>query len=250
MQVILDSLPYLLVGPFPDGPLGGLALTIVLALFIGGVSFGIGTVFAALALVPFMPVRLAARATVECVRGVPSLTFLFWMYFLVPRLLQIDLSPMMSAVIALSIYHGAYMAEDLRGGVQAVHRGQWEAARATGLRGRQVFLRIVLPQAVCAVVPALINRFVNLFMYTSIVSTLGILEFMRARRSSSTTASSSTRSRSSGSSAWSISPSATASPAWAACWKGAGPGRRGSAPSRLPREKDVATGAELRDTGG
>ncbi len=180
MQVILDSLPYLLVGPFPDGPLGGLALTFLLALFIGAISFGIGTVFAALALVPFMPVRLAARATVECVRGVPSLTFLFWMYFLVPRLLQIDLSPMMSAVIALSIYHGAYMAEDLRGGVQAVHRGQWEAARATGLRGRQVFLRIVLPQAVRAVVPALINRFVNLFMYTSIVSTLGILEFMRA----------------------------------------------------------------------
>lgn len=180
MQVILDSLPYLLIGPFPDGPLGGLALTIVLSLFIGGASFGVGVFFAALALVPFSPVRLAARATVECVRGVPSLTFLFWMYFLVPRLLGVDLSPMTSAVIALSIYHGAYLAEDLRGGVQAVARGQWEAARATGLRDRQVFSRIVLPQAVRAVVPALINRFVNLFMYTSIISTLGILEFMRS----------------------------------------------------------------------
>ncbi len=180
MQAIFDSLPYLMIGPYPDGPLGGLALTVLLAVFIGAVSFGIGVVFAALALVPLLPVRMAARATVECVRGVPSLTFLFWMYFLVPRLLQIDLSPMTSAVIALSIYHGAYMAEDLRGGVQAVHRGQWEAARATGLRGRQAFLRIVLPQAVRAVVPALINRFVNLFMYTSIISTLGILEFMRS----------------------------------------------------------------------
>ena len=180
MGVILENLPYLLVGPFPEGPLGGLALTIALSLLIGAASFCLGLLLAALALTPLAPLRLAVRGAIECVRGVPSLTFLFWTYFLVPRLLEVDISPLASALIALAIYHGAYMAEDVRGGIQAVARGQWEAARATGLRGRQILLRVVFPQAVRAVVPALMNRFVNLFMYTSIVSTLGILEFMRA----------------------------------------------------------------------
>jgi polar amino acid transport system permease protein len=179
MNVILNSLPFLLKGQFPDGPLGGLVLTIYLAVLIGSLSLSIGLVLAAAEFVPSSIVRWGARGLSMLVRGVPSVAFLFWMYFLVPRLIRMDLSPFLSASIALSLYHGTYMGEDIRGGIHAVAKGQWEAARASGLGFVSMLRHVILPQAIRAVVPALINRFVNLFMYTSVVSMLGILEFTR-----------------------------------------------------------------------
>jgi polar amino acid transport system permease protein len=180
MDVILRNLPFLLKGTFPNGPIGGLALTIYLSLTIGAASFGVGVVFALATFLPYRPMRWVVRALSIVIRGVPSLAFLFWMYFLVPQLLHINLSPFVSAGLALSIYHGAYMGEDIRGGIQAVPKGQWEAARASGLSFLSAARDVVMPQALRAVVPILINRFVNLLMYTSVVSVLGILEFTRA----------------------------------------------------------------------
>jgi polar amino acid transport system permease protein len=180
MQIILDNLPFFLIGTYPQGGIGGLVLTIYLACLIGVTSFLFAMCVASLALSPFIAARITARAIVLIVRGVPSLVFLFWMYFLIPRILMMNISGMTSAIVALTIYHGAYMAEDIRGGIHAVHKGQWEAARATGLPTSTMLLFIVFPQAIRAVVPALINRFVNLFMYTSVVSLLGILELTRA----------------------------------------------------------------------
>jgi len=180
MDVILANLPFLLLGTFPNGPLGGLALTIYLSISVGISAFAVGVIFATGGLVPIAPIRWLARALSIGIRGVPSLAFLFWVYFLVPRLFDINLSALMSAGLALAIYHGAYMGEDIRGGIKAVSRGQWEAAQASGLGPLSVLRDVILPQAVRAVVPALINRFVNLLMYTSVVSVLGILEFTRA----------------------------------------------------------------------
>ncbi|HLI12135.1 MAG TPA: amino acid ABC transporter permease [Alphaproteobacteria bacterium] len=177
MDVITGNLPFLLRGQFPAGPLGGLALTIYLSILVGFLSFGIGTTLAAAELAPFSLVRWAVRALSSLVRGAPSVAFLFWTYFLLPRLLHVDLSPLESASIALALYHGAYMGEDIRGGINAVPGGQWEAARASGLNFPMMLRHVVLPQAIRAVVPALVNRFVNLFMYTSVVSMLGVLDF-------------------------------------------------------------------------
>lgn len=179
MDVILRNLPFLLKGQLPDGPLGGLLLTIYLAVVIGFFSLSVGTVLGTAELTPISIARNAARALSMTVRGVPSVAFLFWTYFLLPRLLQVDLSPLESATIALSLYHGAYIGEDIRGGLNAIPKGQWEAARAVGLRFTTMLRHVILPQAVRAVVPALINRFVNLFMYTSVVSMLGVLDFTR-----------------------------------------------------------------------
>ena len=180
MEVITKNLPFLLTGMFPDGPIGGLALTICLSVSIGLASLCVGVMFATASLVRFQPLRWLARGMSIGIRGVPALAFLFWMYFLVPRLLQINISPLHSAGIALAIYHGAYMGEDIRGGIQSIARGQWEAAHASGLGFVAMMRHVILPQAVRGVLPALINRFVNLFMYTSVVSVLGILEFTRA----------------------------------------------------------------------
>jgi polar amino acid transport system permease protein len=180
MDVILRNLPFLLKGTFPEGPLGGLALTVYMSVSIGFASFCVGLLFAMATLIPYRPLRWLTRGLSIGIRGVPALAFLFWMYFLVPRLLNVNLSPFQSAGLTLAIYHGAYMGEDIRGGVQAVAKGQWEAARASGLSFVTLMLHVILPQAIRAVIPALINRFVNLFMYTSVVSVLGILEFTRA----------------------------------------------------------------------
>lgn len=180
MSVIADNFGYLVFGQFPNGPLGGLALTLYLAVLIGIASFVVGALLASLAFTRFAAIGFASRVLIQCVRGIPSLTFLFWMYFLIPRLIKIDISPLMAATVALAIYHGAYIAEDLRGGIKSVAAGQWEAGRAQGLRTRQLLAHVIFPQAIRTVAPALVNRFVNLFMYTSIVSALGILEFTRA----------------------------------------------------------------------
>ena len=180
MQVIIDNLDYLLVGQFPDGPIGGLAFTLYIFVLVGLLCFAVGVVLSSLALAPVKPVRLVGQSTTELIRAVPSLTFLFWIYFMIPRLLDIDLGPLESAVIALALYHGAYLAEHIRGGFNAVDKGQWEAGRATGLSAVTILREIVLPQAIRAIIPALVNRYVNLFIYTSIVSTLGIIEFLRA----------------------------------------------------------------------
>ncbi len=180
MEIIVNNLPYLLWGPFPHGPFGGLALTLYLSAIMGAAAACVGMVLGSLSLTPIKSVRKIALGLSICIRGVPSLAFLFWMYFLIPKLLQIDLSPFQSATIALAIYHGAYMSEDIRGGIQSVGKGQWDTANATGLGLWHTLRHVIFPQAIATVVPALINRFVNLFMYTSIVSMLGILEFMRA----------------------------------------------------------------------
>jgi polar amino acid transport system permease protein len=180
MDVIIRNLPFLLKGTFPNGPIGGLALTIYLSVTIGIASLVVGCLFALATSLPFRPLCWLVRALSIGIRGVPSLAFLFWMYFLVPRLLQINLSPLLSAGLALAIYHGAYMGEDIRGGIQAVAKGQWEAARASGLGFVSSMWDVIMPQAIRAVVPILINRFVNLLMYTSVVSILGILDFTRA----------------------------------------------------------------------
>src|SRR6516225_5221464 len=99
MQVILDNLPYLLLGPFPRGAVGGLLLTIILGLYTGLTAFIIGVIVGSASLVPFTPVRWLARGFVMFVRGVPALVFLFWIYFLLPRLIGLDLSGFQSASI-------------------------------------------------------------------------------------------------------------------------------------------------------
>ena len=178
--VIWNSLPFLLVGLFPQGQLGGLALTVILSVVIGIASLAFGSILGLVAALAPSGMRWLAGGLMVVIRGMPALAFLFWIYFLLPRLLGFDLAPLYSACIALTAYHGSYIAADIRGGVRSVPAGQWEAARAFGLRTLPTLVLIILPQAFRAVLPSLINRIVNLVIYTSVISILGVLEFTRA----------------------------------------------------------------------
>ena len=179
-MLIVDNLKFLLLGQFPDGPIGGLALTLILFASVGISSFCMGVMFASLRLSPLPLVPLLGGSLTTLIRSLPSLVFLFWLYFLLPALLHVPMTPLESAVVALSIYDGAFIAEDIRGGLRAVARGQVEAGRATGLTPFQILRRITMPQAVRAMIPALVNRYINLFLYTSTASVVGVLEFTRA----------------------------------------------------------------------
>ncbi len=131
----------------------------------------------------FRPLNFIASAYIEVIRGTPMLLQLYFFYFLLPELLPfLDLSKFTCCVVALCVNSAAYVSEIFRSGIQAVDKGQTEAARSLGLNGRQTMQHVVLPQAVRNVLPALCNEFVTMIKETSLASTFFIGEMMSVYR--------------------------------------------------------------------
>jgi polar amino acid transport system permease protein len=124
--------------------------------------------------------RKIAGAYVEFVRGTPALVQLFWIFYCIPIFIGLDWSPLVGAIVALGLNVGAYDAEAFRAGIQNVHFGQVQAARALGLSAWSTFWAVVLPQATRYVLPPLLNNFIGLLLYTSIASTIGVHELTYA----------------------------------------------------------------------
>jgi general L-amino acid transport system permease protein len=159
---------------------GGLLLTFLLA-FVGIVaSFPIG-VLLALGRQSKLPVlKVFCTLTIEMVRGVPLVTILFMASIILPLFLpeEIRIDRVLRAMFGMTIFAAAYMAENVRGGLQAIPQGQYEAARAVGLTGAQTMIFIVLPQALRAVIPAIVGQFIALFMDTTLAIIVGLLELL------------------------------------------------------------------------
>jgi general L-amino acid transport system permease protein len=160
---------------------GGLMLTIFLA--VGGIaiSFPIGVLLALGRRSSLPAVRLVCVAYIELFRGVPLITVLFMGaftlgFFLPPGTPTPSLET--RALVALVVFTSAYVAEIVRGGLQAVPIGQLEAAQALGLSPLKTMRLIVLPQALRAVIPALVGQFISLFKDTSLVATIGLAELL------------------------------------------------------------------------
>ena len=127
----------------------------------------------------FRIVRGIITAFVEVIRGTPILLQLYFGYFILPMMVPaLNLSAFTSICIALVINSSAYVSEVIRSGIQAVDHGQTEAARSLGLNAHQTMLRIVLPQAVKNILPALGNEFVMMIKETSLASTFFVGELM------------------------------------------------------------------------
>ena len=159
---------------------GGLLLTFVLALVGIAASFPIG-VLLALGRRSRLPVLKGFSITfIELVRGVPLVTLLFMTVIIVPLFLprgtSFDL--VLRALFAITLFSSAYMAENIRGGLAAVPLGQIEGAKALGLGGFQTMLFIVLPQALRAVIPAIVGQFISLFKDTTLVVIVGLLDVL------------------------------------------------------------------------
>ena len=163
---------------------GGLLLTLILAVVGIVVSFPLG-VFLALCRQSNLPaIRWVSTTYIETVRGVPLITILFMGNVLIPIFMPgLDINQVLRMMIGITFFSAAYMAENVRGGLQGIPRGQHEAAQAVGLNYVQTTLFIVLPQALRSVIPAIVGQFIALFKDTSLVSIIGLIDLLGVAKS-------------------------------------------------------------------
>jgi general L-amino acid transport system permease protein len=177
---------------------GGLLLTMILTVVGIVASFPIGVLLALGRASTFPVIRLFCIGYIELIRGVPLITILFMAKFILPLLVERERSvslfgldvpitgfetdDVVRVMAAITLFSAAYLAEIIRGGLQAVPRGQVEAAQALGLSTVRILGFIVLPQALRAVIPAIVGQFISLFKDTSLVTIVGLTELLSAAR--------------------------------------------------------------------
>jgi len=120
-----------------------------------------------------------ATAFVEFFRNTPVLVQILWFYFALPILLPFTISPLAAAALGISLNSAAFSAEIYRGGIQSIDRGQWDGARALGMGWGQAMRRIVLPQAIKRMLPALTNRAIEIFKMSTLASAVAYVELLQ-----------------------------------------------------------------------
>lgn len=145
-------------------------------------AFGLvlGLVLALLRMSPRKYLAWPAGFIIEVFRTTPPLVQLFWFYFALPLMIGVEMTPFAAAVLTFSIQSAAFFAEVFRGGIVSIERGQWEAARAIGMNHRQALRRIVLPQAVKRMIPAFMERAIELMKTTTLVATISYADLLFA----------------------------------------------------------------------
>ncbi|MBS0847875.1 amino acid ABC transporter permease [Citrobacter sp. JGM124] len=175
-SIIQDNLSYLLIGTWPDGPLGGAALTVVISLLAGIASAILGTVLGILLAVSTgIPAALLA-AVLGFFRAIPVIMLIFWSYFLLPILFGIDIPEITTVVCALALISSAYLAHAVKAGILAIGIGQSQAGLSLGLTRWQTLGYIVLPQALRMMIPSFINQWISLIKDTSLAYIIGVGE--------------------------------------------------------------------------
>lgn len=166
-SVVWSSLPRLL-----DGAWMTIWLTVAtMALAIPG-----GLALALMRLSPLRLISVPATAFVEFFRATPLILQIYWVYYVLPAYFDVQLSQLATAIVGLACNISAFNSETFRAGIVSIRPGQWNAGLALGMSRLQVFVRIVLPQAVMRVLPALASTWVSLFKDTSLVSVISVPE--------------------------------------------------------------------------
>lgn len=176
LELIQEYWLYFLVGRYPDGPLGGLALTVLLASLALVLSLPVGLLLGLARLSPWRALRWPVMALIQVVRGVPLLLVIFWAYFFLPSLTGHETGQFGTMLAALVIFDGVCLAEIVRAGVQALPKGQMEAARSLGLGHLAAMQAVILPQALRHMLPSLVNQFVSTIKETSLGYIIGLSE--------------------------------------------------------------------------
>ncbi|WP_193090456.1 amino acid ABC transporter permease [Advenella sp. FME57] len=165
-----------LVGSWPGGPIGGFAGTLILAALSLAAAFPIALLIGTGRTCEIKIIRALSTIWVYVFRSIPLIMIIFWAYFLLPTIMETEIPPFWTAVSAIVIYESAFLAEIIRGGLQALPAGQVEAARAMGLGYFQTLFTIQMPQALTSMIPSLLNQFVSTIKATSIVYIIGVNE--------------------------------------------------------------------------
>jgi general L-amino acid transport system permease protein len=171
------------IPPAPTNLWGGLLLTLLLSVVGIVCSFPLGVLLALGRQSSLPVVRWLCVAYIELIRGVPFISVLFMAQLMLPLFLPgVTIDRVVRAMAGVVIFSAAYLAENVRGGLQSIPRGQYEAARALGLNPWKMTLLIILPQALRAVIPILVGQFIALFKDTSLVVIVGLLDLMGIAR--------------------------------------------------------------------
>jgi polar amino acid transport system permease protein len=166
---VIANLDILLLGLLNTLKVTGLALSL-------GVPLGLG--LALMRLAQIRSVSMISAFIIEFFRTTPPLVQLFWFFFAFPILFNINMTPYLAAVVTFSIQSSAFFAEIFRSGIQSIDHGQWEGAKAIGMNRNQSLRRVILPQAVKRMIPAFMERSIELLKTTTLVSTIAYTDLM------------------------------------------------------------------------
>lgn len=166
----------ILVGQYPQGVLGGVALTLILSVLGLLISFPLSVAIALCRVSPWRALRVPATVLVYVVRGLPLVMMIFWSYFLVPLMVGHTVSGFTALLCTLIVYEAAYLSEVVRAGIESLPKGQTEAARSLGLSYWKTMIKVILPQALYNMVPSLISQFISTIKETSLGYVIGVQE--------------------------------------------------------------------------
>jgi polar amino acid transport system permease protein len=168
----------------PEGAFGFLLeatwVTVKLSSLSLVLAFLLGLVFGIMRASRIHVFRYVALVYIEVVRGIPLLVVLLTIFFLLPILMNQQVPDFIAVVTSLALYGGAFAAEIVRAGIESIGRGQWEAARSSGLSTWQVMRFIVMPQAFLVIIPPAAGLFVGLIKDSSLATVVGYVELMKA----------------------------------------------------------------------
>ncbi|AMP02834.1 amino acid ABC transporter permease [Collimonas pratensis] len=170
----------LLVGEFPQGQIGGLALTLILAVTGLACAFPLAVLCGIARTSTVRWVAMPAAAIVHTVRGLPVLMLIFWAYFIVPMLIGTSVSGITTVICALIVYEVAFLGEVIKAGIQAIPKGQVEASRSLGMSYIKTLWDVVLPQALFNMIPSILNQLISLIKNTSLAYIISVNELTYA----------------------------------------------------------------------
>ena len=175
-HIVRDDWLLLLIGQYPNGPLGGIAATLLLSVLGISLAFPLSVLVALARISPWLVLRAPATALVYTMRGVPLLMIIFWGYFLVPLLIGKVVPGFVTMVVALVVYEAAFLSEIVRAGIQALPAGQADAARALGHSHFGAMRYVILPQALYNMMPSLLSQFVSTIKETTLGYVINVPE--------------------------------------------------------------------------
>ena len=176
ITIIEDNWLLLLIGQYPNGPLGGIASTLILSVLGIVLAFPLSVLIALARLSHWKVLNWPATALVYIVRGVPLLMLILWVYFLVPLLIGDSVPGFVTMLCTLVIYEGAFLSEIVRGGIIALPAGQMDAARALGHSHFGAMRYVILPQALYNMMPSILSQFVSTIKETTLGYVINVPE--------------------------------------------------------------------------
>ena len=176
IDILRDYGVQLLIGPYPNGPLGGLVLTLLMAVAGLVCAFPLAVAIGIARTSRSRWSAWSAAALVHGVRGLPVLMLLFWAYFAIPLLIGKTISGVTTVICALVVYETAFIGEVVKAGILAIPRGQVDAARSLGLGRFQTLASVVLPQALFNSIPSILNQLISLIKNTSLAYIISVNE--------------------------------------------------------------------------